>query len=163
MALDELMSEISGTTLTKEQATAMVEKASKEAADKAAADATKAERERCLAVITTCTEAGAASMAATLIGEGAAPDQAKVRAESAKEVRAAVELAHKQNSQIDLKLADSFIASGATIEHVRSELFAKLAAVQALTPTNGLLPDQRKASATAGWDSAVAKVNGRKA
>jgi len=163
MALDELMSDISGTNLTKEQATAMVEKASKEAAEKSAAEAIKAERERCLAIVTTCADAGAASMAATLISEGAAADQAKLRAESAKEIRTAVAMACKQNKQIDPKLADGYIASGASIEHVRSQLFAKLAEVQALTPTDGLLPEQRKASAGAGWDAAISRVNGRTA
>lgn len=163
MALDDLMSEISGTTLTKEQATAMAEQAAKDAAAKATAEATTAERERCLAILTACAEGEALPMATALIREGAEPDQAKARAESAKEIRGAVALACKQSKLIDPKLADSYIASGASIEKVRSDLFAKLAEVQARTPTDGLLPEQRQASSSAGWDNAIGKVNGRKA
>jgi ATP-dependent protease ClpP protease subunit len=113
-------------------------------------------------IATLCATAGVPAMAATLIKEGVTIEQAKARIESGKEIRAAVALAHKQCPAIDAKLADQFIASGASMEHVRAQLFTKMTAVGETTPIRGqhqASGGSDRASINSMWDEAAKKVN----
>ena len=127
------------------------------------AAAVKEATDRALAITEACTTAGVAAMAAVLIKEGATIEQAKARIATAKDIREAVALANKSCAQIDLALADSYIAAGASVDKVRADMFDKIVAVQAATPTNsphnaGTGPTA-EASIAASWTEAAAKAN----
>lgn len=87
-----------------------------------------------------CNAAGEPAMAAALIREGLTVDAARARVEGAREIRAAVTRAAKLSPLIDPKVADAYIASGATVEKVRADLFDKMASAQETRPTNSTLP-----------------------
>ena len=92
-----------------------------------------------------CNAAGEPAMAAALIREGLTVDAARARVEGAREIRAAVTRAAKLSTLIDPKIADAYIASGATVEKVRADLLPylhckSLASAQETRPTNSTLP-----------------------
>lgn len=118
-------------TVTKEAAAAQAEASATEAAAKARTE----ESARTSAILAICAEAEALPMAAALISEGITAEQAKVRISSAKEIRAAVELARVSCKMLDANLADKFIAAGTSIEKVRSDLFECIVAVENAKPT----------------------------
>ena len=118
-------------TITKEAAAALAETSATEAATKARTE----EAARTTAILAICAEAEALPMAAALITEGVTAEQAKARISSAKEIRAAVDLARKSCSQIDPNMADKFIAAGTSIDKVRSDLFERVVAVENVKPT----------------------------
>lgn len=95
----------------------------------AAAEATAKATAHAVEISTICAEAGVPAMASTLIKEGVTADQARARATSAKDIRAAVEAAQKSYPKITAN-ADEFIAQGKSLEHVRAALFEKITAVQ---------------------------------
>ena len=92
------------------------------------------------AVMEVCNAAGEPAMAAALIREGVSAEQARARVEGAREIRNAVARAARLNASIDARMADAYIASGASVEKVRADLFDKMASAQELRPTNGYLP-----------------------
>lgn len=152
-------------TLTKAEAAAETAEKVKEASETAATEATKTETERAAGIIEACAKADVVAMAAALIKDGSTLEQAKARIDGAKDIKAAVALARKSCPTIDAALADQFIASGASIDKVRADLFEKIAATQAAKPTRS----QHQAK-TGGddidnvvslWDKQVEKVNAR--
>ena len=118
-------------TITKEAAAALAETSATEAATKARTE----ESARTSAILAICAEAEALPMAAALITEGITAEQAKARISSAKEIRAAVDLARKSCAQIDPTMADKFIAAGTSIDKVRADLFERVVAVENVKPT----------------------------
>lgn len=91
-------------------------------------------------IMAVCNAAGEPAMAASLIREGLTVDAARARVEGAREIRAAVARAAKVSPLIDVSMADSYIASGASVEKVRSDLFDRMASAQESRPTNSALP-----------------------
>ncbi|WP_342640930.1 head maturation protease, ClpP-related [Rhodoligotrophos ferricapiens] len=91
-----------------------------------------------------CTAAGVPQMTATLIKEGVTPAEARIRADTAKQIRATVDLARTAPG-IEADLADQFIAQGASIEQVRAQLFEKIATAQQPTTINTVLPPKSDA------------------
>lgn len=110
-------------------------------------------------IVTLSTAAGVPAMAAALIKEGVSLDVAKQRIASAKDIRDAVALGAKTSKAIDPKLADAYIAAGASLEHVRADLFQKMAAAQS-PEING---NHSAAAATAATDASAlfAKVTAK--
>ena len=114
------------------------------------------------AIATMCNEAGVSTMAAALITEGVTAETARTRIASAGEIRTAVTLAAKASSAIDPKLADGYIAAGASIEHVRADLFGRITAAQSpeINANHQATTDKVEAKAsTAFWADVTAKVN----
>lgn len=122
-------------TITKAEAAAETAEKVKEASEKAATDATKAEQDRVAGILEACSKADVTAMAAALIKDGSTVEQAQNRVNGAKGIKEAVALARKTCPTIDAALADQFIASGASIDKVRADLFEKIAATQAAKPT----------------------------
>jgi ATP-dependent protease ClpP protease subunit len=116
----------------------------------AAANANAAE------IVTICAAAGVPAMAANLIKEGATPEQAKARVDGAKDIRAAVSLAHKSCSAIEESLADTFIAAGTSLEGVRADLFQRMASAQSPEIKSG--HQAGTGSDAAELDSVVGKI-----
>jgi hypothetical protein len=89
-------------------------------------------------------------------------EQAKVKIDCAVAIKAKVAQAHKMNSAIDLALADAYMETGASIDHVGSDLLDRLAKTSAATagrsthsvagdgrvpqPTTGQAPEDLNAS-----------------
>lgn len=129
--------------------------AAAEAAAQAAAQAAQATAQRAADIANLCATAGVPAMAATLIREGATLEQARVRVEGAKQIRAAVELARKGCPQIDANLAETYIAAGTPITQVQSDLFEKMAAIQATTTVRST----HQTSPTGGQPGKAAELN----
>jgi ATP-dependent protease ClpP protease subunit len=106
--------------------TADIDKAKAEAS----ANATKTVTATAADIVDICTAAGVPTMASALIREGVTLDQAKARTGSAKDIRAAVDLARKSCPTIEANAADAFIASGMKMDEVRAKLFEKMTASQ---------------------------------
>lgn len=123
--------------------------------------AAKEATDRALAITEACAAAGEPAMAAALIREGITLDAAKARAAQAKDIRQAVALAAKTCAAIDPKIAESYIAAGAGIEKVRSDLFEKIAAAQAAAPTRSGLDLNAQQPEANLMSKAMAKVNSR--
>lgn len=102
--------------------------------DKAKADAsaaaTTAANAGAAEIVDICVAAGVPTMASALIKEGLTVEQAKARANNAKDVRAAVDLARKSCPTLEANLADTFIAAGLTMDQVRAKLFEQITAAQ---------------------------------
>jgi hypothetical protein len=113
-----------------------------------------------------CADAGVASMAKALIDGKLPLAKVKARINSAGTIRAAVATAGRVCRTIDPKLADSFIANGASVEHVKAQMFdmiikaegQEIRSSHAETPAGG-----SASSGNYGWDKAVQKVNERHA
>lgn len=78
-----------------------------------------------------CMQAGVPAMASSLIREGATVDQARARASSAQDIKNAVAMARQSCPTMSADLADQFIASGMTMDQVRSKLFEQMTGAQA--------------------------------
>lgn len=119
------------------------------------------------AIADLCAKGNAGGLTATLIRERATLDQAKARIRDAGQIRTMVTAAHARCTAIDPTLAEAFIAAGASIAHVKAQLFDKVIAAEAATPAI-----DGNAGAAAGargpqaiqdsWGRAFAKVSGRK-
>ncbi len=114
----------------------------------AAAEATAKATAHAVEISTICAEAGVPAMASTLIKEGVTAEQARTRATSAKDIRAAVLAAQKSYPQITAS-ADEFIAQGKSLEHVRAALFEKITAAQSPEINSFHQPAGNTASITA--------------
>jgi ATP-dependent Clp protease protease subunit len=95
---------------------------------------------RVTAIVEMCNTAGEPAMAASLIREGITAEEARSRVEGAREIRAAVNRASKLNSAVDARMADNYIASGASVQKVRADLFERMANSQESRQTNGYQP-----------------------
>lgn len=84
------------------------------------------------AVAELCATQGCAHLAAGMIREGLTMPQVKARIDGAGVVTGLVASARKVNPALDPKLADEFIAAGASADHVRAQLFDKLIAAQSV-------------------------------
>ena len=123
--------------------------------------AAQAATDRALAITEVCAVGGEPGLALALIREGATIEQANARITAAKEIRDAVTIAAKSCSMIDPKLADGYIAAGASIDKVRSDLFAKITAAQSAAPTRSQVSFKPEAASADVLKKVVAKVNGR--
>lgn len=110
-----------------------------------------------------CAEGSIAFLASELISAKATPDQARARAEAAKDIRAAVEQARHINSKIEASLADSFIRQNKPVMEVRAALLDQLVANQSPEIPSPHAPqaDDGAKTAKAGWDKAIARQNAR--
>lgn len=119
------------------------------------------------AIADLCAKGNAGGLTATLIRERVTLDQAKARIRDAGQIRAMVAAAHARCSAIDPALAEAFIAAGASIGHVKAQLFDKVLAAEAETPAidgNAGAAGARGPQAIAdSWARAFEKVGGRKA
>lgn len=111
-------------------ATAAASAASATAVAAAVAEATAAASANAGEIVALCATAGVPLMAAALIKEGVTVEQAKARAEGAKDIRAAVSLARKACPAIEASIAETFIAAGTSLQGVREQLFQKMTAAQ---------------------------------
>ena len=114
------------TEKTQAEITADIDKAKADAT----AEATKATAATAADIVDICDAAGVPAMASALIREGATLDQAKARTDSAKDIRAAVDLARKTSASIEANFADTMIAAGLTLAQAREKLFEKMTASQ---------------------------------
>ena len=96
----------------------------------ATAETTKAVTAMAADIVDICAAAGVPTMASALIRESVTVDQAKARTDSAKDIRAAVDLARKSCPQIEANAADAFIAAGMSMDAVRAKLFEQITAAQ---------------------------------
>lgn len=106
------------------------------------------------AIARLCLDRGAPALTAAFIDEGLSVNEAKARLSQATEIRAAVGLARKLNPALDVKLADQFIAAGASLEHARAELFNRLVTAQSQEISNSHTPGTRSAGGAADAPSA---------
>lgn len=81
-------------------------------------------------IITLCNGAGVPMMAVALVKEGVTVDAAKARIDSAKDIRAAVDLARKSCPAIEANLADTYLAAGTSLQGAREDLFKRITAAQ---------------------------------
>jgi len=96
----------------------------------ASANATKTTAATAADIADVCIAAGVPAMASALIREGVSLDDAKARTNSAKDIRAAVDLARKTSPSIEASFADTMIAAGLTLAQAREKLFEKMTASQ---------------------------------
>lgn len=96
----------------------------------AAADASKTTATTAADIMDICVAAGVPTMASALIREGATVEQARARTDSAKDIRAAVDIARKACPKIEANAADAFIAAGMPLDQVRAKLFEQITAAQ---------------------------------
>ncbi len=117
MATDKTPAELSAADIDKAKADA-------------SAEATKTTTATAAEIVDICVAAGVPTMASALIREGVTVDQAKARTDTAKDIRAAVDLARKSCPKIEANAADAFIAAGMTMDQVRAKLFEQITAAQ---------------------------------
>jgi signal peptide peptidase SppA len=105
-------------------------------------------------IVKLCNAAGVASIAPLLMTLSI--DAAKPKIEEAKEIVALCAKAAKTWSQIDSNLAASYLATGASLEHVRGQLFDKVSALQ---EAQGTQRSQHATSSGAGGESKIAAAD----
>jgi hypothetical protein len=118
------------------------------------------------AVIELCVQSGVAHMAKTLVDAKLSMTEVKARIESAGAIRGLVMAAGRISRTIDPKLAEGFIRDGASIEHVKAEMFDLLIKGQSAEIRNSHDGDSkagRSAVQQHGWDAAFATASPRKA
>lgn len=115
--------------------------------------------EACAQIVEICASAGVPAMSAALIREGVSIEQAKARADNAKDIRAAVALASKSYPAIEAAMADEFIAKGYSVEKARSALFEKIVASQSPEVSPHIPVNTKTASAS--WDKIAERINAR--
>lgn len=115
--------------------------------------------EACAQIVEICASAGVPAMSAALIREGLNIEQAKARADAAKDIRASVALASKSYGAIETSLADEFIAKGFSVEKARAALFDKIVASQSPEVSPHVPVNTKTASAS--WDKIAERINAR--
>lgn len=117
--------------------------------------------EVCAEIVDICAEAGAPAMAAALIREGLTSEQAKVRAEQAKHIRALVDVAAGKFACIEASLADEFIGQGYSVEKARAALFEKIVATQSPEVSPHVTAAVTQTDAKAALAKSIARINAR--
>lgn len=110
-----------------------------------------------------CAEGGIAFLASELISGKVTPDQARARAATAKDIRAAVDTARRANPTIKASVADDYIRANMSATDARAALLDQVVAKQSAEITSPHAPQTADAtlSAKAGWDKAIAAQNAR--
>lgn len=119
------------------------------------------------AIAAACAEAGEAALAAPLIKSKATLAAVRARLKLAAEIRDTVATARRVHPAVDARLADGFVAAGASLEHVRAELFDVIVAAQSAEGRTahqaGSGPaDGHGQPVDASWDVARERVAGQR-
>lgn len=113
-----------------------------------------------------CAEAGVPKMAKALIDARLPLDQVKAKIASAADIRAAFQAGKRICRTIDPARAESHIAAGNTVKHVKAELFDQIVKAEGPEIRNSQTAGTGGAAPRAGsygWDKTVEKLNARSA
>lgn len=109
-----------------------------------------------------CADAGVPHMAKPLIDRGLSLGKVKARIASAGNVRGLVAAAGRISRAVDPKIAEGFIKNGASVQHVKAELFDMIVSAQGpeIRNSHGAAADGSPGpSGNYGWDKVTDKIN----